>query len=70
MSRLNLEARRQLSPCISTTECGWTAVFPVEFVVRGFITGSTDTSLWTVYTAGKRQYCGNSFPDGLRKNQR
>ena len=46
------------------------AVFPVEFVVRGFITGSTDTSLWTVYNAGQRQYCGNSFPDGLRKNQR
>ena len=24
-------------------------VFPVEFVVRGYITGSTGTSLWTVY---------------------
>ncbi|MDX1286172.1 MAG: phosphoribosylaminoimidazolesuccinocarboxamide synthase, partial [Draconibacterium sp.] len=24
-------------------------VFPIEFVVRGFITGSTSTSLWTVY---------------------
>ena len=45
-------------------------VFPVEFVVRGYITGSTDTSLWTVYRAGKREYCSNSFPDDLRKNQR
>lgn len=46
------------------------AVFPVEFVVRGFMTGSTDTSLWTHYKAGARQYCGNTFPDGMAKNQR
>eukprot|EP00775_Hariotina_reticulata_P001513 gene1515-1849_t len=45
-------------------------VFPVEFVVRGFMTGSTDTSLWTHYKNGAREYCGNSFPDGMRKNQR
>ena len=32
--------------------------------------GSTDTSLWTHYAAGERQYCGHSFPDGLRKNAR
>ena len=32
--------------------------------------GSTDTSLWTHYRAGARQYCGNDFPDGLRKNDR
>ena len=43
-------------------------VFPVEFVMRGFITGSTSTSLWTHYNNGEREYCGNSFPDGLRKN--
>ena len=28
-------------------------VFPVEFVVRGYITGSTDTSLWTHYKNGE-----------------
>lgn len=32
--------------------------------------GSTDTSLWTHYSAGARVYCGNSFPDGMRKNDR
>ena len=26
------------------------------------VAGSTDTSLWTHYAAGERQYCGNSFP--------
>jgi phosphoribosylaminoimidazole-succinocarboxamide synthase len=49
------------------TKC---TVFPVEFVVRGYMTGSTDTSLWTHYNAGEREYCGNEFPDGLRKNSR
>ncbi|KAI3438443.1 hypothetical protein D9Q98_000873 [Chlorella vulgaris] len=46
------------------------SVFPVEFVCRGFLTGSTETSLWTHYSSGARQYCGNDFPDGMRKNQR
>jgi hypothetical protein len=32
--------------------------------------GSTDTSLWTHYQNGAREYCGNSFPDGMAKNQR
>ena len=45
-------------------------VFPIEFVVRGYITGSTSTSLWTVYNSGDRGYCGNVLPDGLVKNQK
>jgi phosphoribosylaminoimidazole-succinocarboxamide synthase len=45
-------------------------VFPIEFVVRGYITGTTGTSLWTVYQDGLRQYCGNDIPDGLVKNQK
>lgn len=43
---------------------------PIEFVVRGFITGSTKTSIWTHYNNGSRNYCGNVLPDGLVKNQR
>jgi len=45
-------------------------VFPVEFVVRGYITGTTETSLWTVYNNGDREYCGNSLPEGLQKNDK
>ena len=45
-------------------------VFPIEFVVRGYITGSTSTSLWTVYNNGDREYCGNALPEGLKKNQK
>ena len=45
-------------------------VFPVEFVVRGYITGTTETSLWTVYSGGDREYCGNNLPEGLKKNDK
>jgi phosphoribosylaminoimidazole-succinocarboxamide synthase len=44
--------------------------FPVEFVVRAYVTGSTDTSLWTHYQRGERLYCGNRLKDGMRKNQK
>lgn len=41
---------------------------PVEVIVRGFITGVTSTSLWTLYQAGEREPYGVKLPDGLRKN--
>ena len=50
--------------------CKKAKVIPIEFVVRGYITGSTNTSLWTHYNNGERTYCGIDFPDGLEKNQR
>lgn len=43
-------------------------VFPVEFVMRGYLTGSTSTSIWTHYSQGQRFYCGHSLPEGLVKN--
>ena len=45
-------------------------IFPVEFVIRGYLTGSTSTSVWTNYSRGVRDYCGNILPDGMTKNQR
>lgn len=44
--------------------------FKIEVVVRGYITGNTETSLWTHYKNGSRVYCGILFPDGLVKNQK
>lgn len=44
--------------------------FKIEMVVRGYITGNTETSLWTHYKNGTRTYCGIEFPDGLIKNQK
>mmetsp|Transcript_29255 Transcript_29255/g.38464 ORF Transcript_29255/g.38464 Transcript_29255/m.38464 type:complete len:378 (+) Transcript_29255:65-1198(+) len=45
-------------------------VFPIEFVMRGYITGTTGTSMWMNYKKGVRQYCGHSLPEGLVKNQK
>jgi phosphoribosylaminoimidazole-succinocarboxamide synthase len=42
----------------------------VEVVVRGYITGVTDTALWTQYAAGGRDLYGHRLPDGLTKNAR
>ncbi len=41
---------------------------PVEVIVRGYITGVTSTSLWTLYAQGERRPYGIALPDGLRKN--
>ncbi|MBN1669941.1 MAG: phosphoribosylaminoimidazolesuccinocarboxamide synthase [Kiritimatiellae bacterium] len=43
---------------------------PVEFVVRGYITGVTKTSLWYNYEQGVRRFCGHALPEGLRKDQK
>ncbi len=43
---------------------------PVEVVVRGHITGSTSTSLWTMYDRGDRDVYGHKLPEGLTKHQR
>ncbi len=45
-------------------------MLPVEMVVRDYITGSTETSIWPMYKAGKRVLYGIEFPDGLVKNQK
>ena len=55
-------------PAVSIVrEC---SVLPVEFVYRGYLTGSTNTSIWTSYARGDRRYCGHVLPDGLSKHQK
>lgn len=41
-----------------------------EFVMRGYITGTTSTSMWMHYQNGSRMFCGHRLPNGLRKNQK
>ncbi|RJQ33970.1 phosphoribosylaminoimidazolesuccinocarboxamide synthase [Candidatus Parcubacteria bacterium] len=41
---------------------------PVEAVMRGYNTGVTDTSIWTRYSAGQREFGGVTLPDGMKKN--
>ncbi len=46
------------------------APVPLEFVVRGYITGVTKTSLWPGHEAGARNIAGHPMPGGLRRNER
>ncbi len=44
-------------------------ILPVEIVVRGYLAGTTSTSILTQYRNGARLMYGHRFPDGLRDNQ-
>lgn len=45
-------------------------MLPIEMIVRDYMTGSTETSIWPMYQRGERVLYGHSFPDGLVKNQK
>ena len=45
-------------------------MLPVEIVVRGYLAGTTSTSILTKYRKGERIFYGHSFPDGLRDNEK
>lgn len=45
-------------------------LIPIEMVVRGYITGVTDTSIWGSYEKGERVIYGIKFPEKLKKNQK
>ncbi|MFP4047030.1 MAG: phosphoribosylaminoimidazolesuccinocarboxamide synthase [Bacteroidota bacterium] len=40
--------------------------FPVEMVVRGYLTGHA----WREYKSGKREICGEPLPDGMKQHQK
>lgn len=42
---------------------------PVEFVVRGYLTGTTTTSSWYAYQHHDRMICGLEMPAGMKKNE-
>ncbi|WP_119943515.1 phosphoribosylaminoimidazolesuccinocarboxamide synthase [Neorhizobium sp. NCHU2750] len=44
-------------------------ILPVEIVVRGYLAGTTGTSLLTLYKKGGREMYGLSLPDGMKDNQ-
>ena len=50
--------------------CKNLTMLPVEMVVRDYMTGSTNTSIWPMYESGARNMYGIDFPDGLVKNQK
>ena len=44
-------------------------ILPVEIVVRGYLAGTTGTSILTLYNKGRREMYGAHFAEGLRPNQ-
>ena len=40
--------------------------FPVEMIIRGYLTGSS----WRTYKSGKREICGVEIPEGMKEHQR
>lgn len=45
-------------------------ILPVEIVVRGYLAGTTSTSILTMYRAGRREMYGQRLPDGMADNQK
>ncbi len=45
-------------------------MLPIEIVVRAYLTGSTNTSVWPMYERGERVIYGYDFADGMSKNQK
>ncbi len=45
-------------------------MLPVEVVVRDYLTGSTSTSIWSMYRIGNRKPYGIALPDGMKKNEK
>lgn len=45
-------------------------ILPVEIVVRGYLAGTTGTSILTLYKQGQRSMYGHVLPEGLRDNAR
>lgn len=43
---------------------------PVEAVMRGYLTGVTDTAIWTRYSHGERNFGDLTLQDGMKKNQK
>ena len=48
----------------------WLKILPVEIVVRGYLAGTTGTSILTMYKAGQRHMYGVTMPDGMRDNEK
>ena len=54
-------------PCASVVQ--ELNMLPVEFVMRGYLTGVSNTSIWTAYERGARSYCGHELAEGMKRHQ-
>jgi phosphoribosylaminoimidazole-succinocarboxamide synthase len=51
-------------PCVTIGR--FCKIYPVEMIIRGYLTGSS----WRSYQKGSRQICGVPVPDGMQEHQR
>ncbi|MDX5403148.1 MAG: phosphoribosylaminoimidazolesuccinocarboxamide synthase, partial [Rhodobacterales bacterium] len=56
-------------PDPNVVHCKRVTILPVEIVVRGYLAGTTSTSILTQYRKGLREMYGHRLPDGLRDNE-
>ncbi len=54
------------SPDPNVTIGRFCKVYPVEMIIRGYLTGSA----WRTYQKGAREICGVTVPDGMKEHQR
>jgi phosphoribosylaminoimidazole-succinocarboxamide synthase len=54
------------SPDPNVTIGRFCRIYPVEMIIRGYLTGSS----WRTYQKGARQICGVPVPDGMKEHQR
>ena len=54
------------SPDPNVTIGRFCKIYPVEMIIRGYLTGSS----WRTYKGGSREICGVPVPDGMKEHQR
>ena len=54
------------SPDPNVTVGRFCKIYPVEMIIRGYLTGSS----WRTYQKGAREICGVTVPDGMKEHQR
>ncbi len=54
------------SPDPNVTIGRFCSIYPVEMIIRGYLTGSS----WRTYQSGARLICGVPVPDGMKEHQR
>ncbi|MCX6267904.1 MAG: phosphoribosylaminoimidazolesuccinocarboxamide synthase [Bacteroidetes bacterium] len=54
------------SPDPNVTIGRFCTIYPVEMIIRGYLTGSS----WRTYQKGSREICGVALPDGMKEHQR
>lgn len=70
MTKIGVKTHYISSPHPNITVNKQAKVLPIEFVVRGYLTGTTTTSSWYAYNNHGGVICGIKMPSGMKKNEK